>query len=56
LTFDQLIGGLYSAISADQLPGVSERPGFAKRIREALPHDELFTDQVQVSTLVGRIG
>jgi len=56
LTFDQLIGGLYSAFSADQLPGGSERTGLAERIREALPHDEPFTEQVEVSTLVGRIG
>ncbi|HCA87792.1 MAG TPA: SAM-dependent methyltransferase [Streptomyces sp.] len=56
LTFDQLIGGLYSAIPADQLPAVSERSAFADRIRAALPHNQPFTEQVQVSAVIGRTG
>lgn len=56
LTFGQLFGGVCSAISADQLPGPDERAVFAERIRQALPADERFTEQVRVSTLVGRVG
>ncbi|MFF6787239.1 methyltransferase domain-containing protein [Streptomyces sp. NPDC012510] len=56
LTFDQLFGGVCSAIPADQLPGPDERAVFAERIRQALPADERFTEHVRVSTLVGRVG
>lgn len=56
LTFDQIIGGLYSAIPAEQLPAASQRPAFEERIRQALPGDERFTERVHVSVLVGRAG
>lgn len=56
LTFDQLFGGVCSAIPADQLPGPDERDVFAERIRQALPADKRFTEHVRVSTLVGRVG
>lgn len=56
LTFDQLAGGIYSAIPAGRLPGIAERPAFEDRIREALPHGEPFTEQVRVSALLGRAG
>ncbi|WP_340560961.1 class I SAM-dependent methyltransferase [Streptomyces sp. GSL17-111] len=56
LTFEQLIGGLYSAVPAHQLPGGGERSAFAERVREALPPGELFTEHVEVVALVGRVG
>ncbi|MGV9856863.1 class I SAM-dependent methyltransferase [Streptomyces sp. NPDC003442] len=56
LTFDQVIGGLYSAIPAEQLPAADQRPAFEDNIRKALPHDEAFLEQVDVSVLVGRVG
>lgn len=54
LTFQQVIGGLYSAIPAAQLPGAEQRPAFEYGIRKALPHAEPFPEQVHVSVLVGR--
>lgn len=56
LSFDQLFGGVCSAIPADQLPGPDERADFAERIRQALPADERFTEHVRVSTLVAHVG
>ncbi|MGP3977990.1 class I SAM-dependent methyltransferase [Streptomyces sp. 8N114] len=56
LTIDQVIGGLYSAIPAEQLPTAENRPAFEDGIRAALPHDEPFPEHVHVSVLVGRVG
>lgn len=53
LDFDQLIGGVYSAMSAADLPGPAERAAFAERIRAALPPGERFTERVTVTTLTG---
>ncbi|WP_030565690.1 hypothetical protein [Streptomyces aureocirculatus] len=53
--FDQLIGGVYSAIPADELPEPDARPAFAERIRQSLPPDQHFTEDVAVSVLVGRL-
>ncbi|SFJ75725.1 Ubiquinone/menaquinone biosynthesis C-methylase UbiE [Streptomyces pini] len=54
LTFDQLVGGVCSAIPADELPGPEARPAFAERIRRSLPPGRYFTEEVVVSVLVGR--
>lgn len=56
LSFDQLFGGVCSAIPADRLPGPDDRAAFAERIRQALPADERFTEDVKVTMLVGRVG
>ncbi|NGO43308.1 class I SAM-dependent methyltransferase [Streptomyces ureilyticus] len=56
LSFDQLFGGVCSAIPEDQLPGPDDRVVFAERIRQALPADERFTEHVRVSMLVGQVG
>ncbi|MEU6825362.1 methyltransferase domain-containing protein [Streptomyces atriruber] len=56
LSFDQLFGGVCSAIPADQLPEPDERAALAERIRQALPSGERFTEQVRVSTLVAEVG
>lgn len=53
-TFQQVIGGLYSAIPAEQLPGADQRSAFEDNIRKAVPHAEPFPEQVLVSVLVGR--
>ncbi|MET7666087.1 methyltransferase domain-containing protein [Streptomyces sp. NPDC005373] len=55
LSFDQLIGGVYSAIPADELPEPDARPAFAERIGQSLPPDQYFTEDVAVSVLVGRL-
>ncbi|OEU86640.1 methyltransferase [Streptomyces abyssalis] len=53
LTFEELFGGVCSAVPEDMLPAPAERPAFAERIRQALPHGT-FTEQVRVSVLTGR--
>ncbi len=55
LSFDQLIGGVYSAIPAGELPGPDDRPAFAQSIRQSLPPVRRFSEEVRVSLLVGRI-
>lgn len=55
LSFEQLIGGVYSAIPEDDLPAPDDRPAFAEYIRQSLPTDRPFTEYVRVSALVGRI-
>ncbi|MER7704589.1 class I SAM-dependent methyltransferase [Kitasatospora sp. NPDC097605] len=57
LTPDQLLGTLYSAIPAPQLPSPAERPAFAARLRAALPAPPTaagYPEQVRVSLLTGR--
>jgi trans-aconitate methyltransferase len=54
LTFEQIIGGLYSAIPAEQLPTVDRRRAFEDTVRRALPFDEEFIEHVHVSVLAGR--
>lgn len=53
LDFEALIGGVYSAMSAADLPGPRERPEFAARVRRALPPGDSFTEHLRVATLVG---
>ncbi|WP_327398789.1 methyltransferase domain-containing protein [Streptomyces sp. NBC_01288] len=55
LSFDQLFGGVCSAIPADRLPGPEERDALAERIRQALPAGEPFTEEVRVTMLVGHV-
>ncbi|MFD8340318.1 class I SAM-dependent methyltransferase [Streptomyces solisilvae] len=55
LSFDQLIGGIYSAVPADELPGADDRPAFAEGIRQSLPPDQQFIEDVRVSMLVAQI-
>lgn len=55
LTFEQLIGGVYSAMSAEDLPGAAERPAFAERVRRALPPGPRYQERIRVATLVGRV-
>jgi SAM-dependent methyltransferase len=54
LSVDELIGGVYSAVPADRLPGLDDRPGFAERILQALPPGP-YPERVRVSVLVGRV-
>jgi SAM-dependent methyltransferase len=55
LSFDQVIGGVYSAMSADVLPGPQEREAFTERVRQALPQEPSFTEAVRVVALVGEV-
>ncbi|MFE9383998.1 class I SAM-dependent methyltransferase [Streptomyces sp. NPDC007025] len=56
LTFEQVVGGLYSAVPAELLPTAEQRPAFEGRLRKALPAVDVFPEQVHVSALVGRVG
>lgn len=56
LTVEQLVGSLYSAIPADDLPAPADRPAFAEQVRAALPDDTHFTEHVTVAMVVARAG
>jgi SAM-dependent methyltransferase len=56
MDLEELIGGVYSALSVDQLPPPRERPDFAERIRQALPPTDRFAETVRVTMLFGRKG
>jgi SAM-dependent methyltransferase len=55
LDIEQIVGGVYSALSVDQLPEPDQRPRFAEQLRHALQPHEPFTEQVHVAMLIGRI-
>jgi SAM-dependent methyltransferase len=54
LDLEYVVGHLYSAIPADQLPPPDQRPGFEERIRQALHPELSFKEHVKVSALLGR--
>jgi len=54
LTFDQLYGGVCSAMPAERLPAPDEPDILAERILQALPTGEPFTEEVRVTILVGQ--
>jgi SAM-dependent methyltransferase len=54
LDLDRIVGGVYSALSVDQLPAPERRPHFAELIRRALAPHAPFTEHVQVTLLTGR--
>ncbi|GAA0481040.1 class I SAM-dependent methyltransferase [Streptomyces olivaceiscleroticus] len=53
LSFEELLGGVLSAVPADRLPGPEERPHFATGLREALPEGP-YAEEVRVRVLLGR--
>ncbi|MFE5138480.1 hypothetical protein ACFRDV_12510 [Streptomyces fagopyri] len=55
LSFDQIIGGLYSAMPADELPDPDHRAAFTERVRQELGPQALFAEDVCVSMVVGRV-
>lgn len=56
LSFEQIVGNVYSAMSPEQLPVGADRADFEARLRATLPAgpDSRFAEQVRVSVLVGR--
>jgi SAM-dependent methyltransferase len=54
MDLEHLIGGVYSALSVDQLPAPHLRPQFAEQIRQELLPADHFSEHVRVGMLVGR--
>jgi SAM-dependent methyltransferase len=48
VTIDQLIGGIFSAMSADRLRSTARREEFAAQVRDALAGHQPLTEQVRV--------
>lgn len=55
LSFDQLVGGVLSALPADRLPAADQRPAFAGQMRSAIGPGDHFAEPVHVAILTGRI-
>jgi ubiquinone/menaquinone biosynthesis C-methylase UbiE len=53
LSFDQLLGGVYSAMPVDRLPAQEQRLAFAEQMRTAVGSQERFTEPVHVAILLG---
>ncbi|MER7396699.1 class I SAM-dependent methyltransferase [Streptomyces sp. NPDC000151] len=53
LTFEELVGGVCSAVPADRLPPPADRPHFTAGLRAALPEGP-YAEEVRVRVLVGR--
>jgi ubiquinone/menaquinone biosynthesis C-methylase UbiE len=54
LDLDQIIGGVYSALSVTQLPAPADRPRFAELVRSTLEPHAPFTEHVRVAILTGQ--
>ena len=54
LTFRQLVGSVYSAMTPETIPRGAAREAFEQRLRDALGSAETFSEDVRVGTLVGR--
>ena len=53
LTVEEIVGGVFSAMSPDRLPAPAARPAFTERVREAVtPHGPL-RERVRVRLLTG---
>ncbi|GAA2079739.1 class I SAM-dependent methyltransferase [Streptomyces albiaxialis] len=52
LTFEEIVGGVWSAVPASALPPPEGRAAFAERLRAALPAGEGFTEDVRLSVLL----
>ncbi len=55
IDLDQLVGGVYSAFSAEHLPTPDQRPIFAEQVRQALHPHERFSEHVRVAMLIGLV-
>jgi len=53
LDVDQIVGGVFSAMSPESLPAPEARPDFAERVRLAVEPYEPLTEQVRVRLLTG---
>lgn len=55
LTAEEIVGGVYSAISADRLPQPPERAVLTARIRAALPARQRYVEEIAVNVVIGRV-
>lgn len=55
LDVERIVGGVFSSLSADQLPPQEERSAVAERIRTAVEPHGPFLERVRVTILIGRI-
>ncbi|MFZ0664210.1 MAG: class I SAM-dependent methyltransferase [Acidimicrobiales bacterium] len=55
LTFEQILGGVYSSLSPDSIP-IDRRDGFAEHLRRALAPTVTLAEAVPVRALVGLVG
>lgn len=54
LDFDEVIGGLYSAMPSHMLPTRDRRAAFTEHIRNAIGPGPRFAEPVHVAALIGR--
>jgi SAM-dependent methyltransferase len=54
LDLEQIVGGVYSALSVTQLPAPVDRPRFAELVHGALEPHSPFTEHVRVAILIGQ--
>jgi ubiquinone/menaquinone biosynthesis C-methylase UbiE len=55
MNLEQLVGGVYSAFSVDQLPAADQRPLFAEQVRRAVHPETRFREHIRVTMLTGRV-
>lgn len=55
LSFDQLLGGVLSAMGVSRLPAGDQRVAFASGLREAVGSAPPFTEPVHVALIIGRV-
>jgi ubiquinone/menaquinone biosynthesis C-methylase UbiE len=55
LAFDDLIGGVYSAMPQGMLPPPGQRAGFEEHLRRSIGPGEPFTEEVRVAALIGHV-
>ncbi|MFI7157623.1 class I SAM-dependent methyltransferase [Micromonospora chalcea] len=56
LTVDDMVGGVFSAMSAERLPTLHQRAGFAADVRDALGGVDVVTERVIVRLQCGILG
>jgi ubiquinone/menaquinone biosynthesis C-methylase UbiE len=55
MNLEQVVGGVYSAFSVDQLPAPDQRPKFAEQVRRAVHPETRFREHIRVTMLTGRV-
>ncbi len=52
---ERIVGGLYSALSAAQLPAIEQRSVLAEEIRKVVEPHRPFVEQVHIAIIIGHI-